>query len=673
METLLRTVMRHRAGLSIVNMEDDQDTAVDGAAGYTPLHAAAFHGNSDVVRILLQHGANPRRRDGKYCATPAGWAAYAGHAATANLILDADVDVFDAINFDRAERIGRILDRDPSAIDRPFKAYASCPAQDGQWWPTPECTPLEWARTQDKLSAVRILTERGAASRTPADLERADRIVSFLAWACWDEHVHGKKDHRMHDLAAQRILAQDPSIARDSIYTATICGDVDEVARVLTARPEAARERGGSRDWSPIVYLAFTRFSHPPTIQNSLAIARLLLDNGADPNDFYMAGDSRYSVLTGVAGEGEQDAPRQPYAAALFALLLEGGADPFDTQVLYNTHFSGDVLWWLELVYEHTIKSARASAWRDPDWRMFDMGAYGSGARYLLETAIKKGNMRLAEWLLERGANPNAAAARDRRFPQHSLYEFALLERLPEMAELLARHGATRSSPTPSEEERFAQACFALDRDAAQQQLRAHPEYLMSPDVMLEAARRDRPDVLALLLDLGFSLEVADRTGKRALHEAAFSNALLAARFLVERGAEIDPRESTYQGAPIGWASHADRTEMVRFLSSRSRDILVLSFNGCVDRVREILADDPGLARLVSSDGITPLWWLPDDESQAMQIVELLLAAGADPSRKNNKGNTAADFARRRGMARVATRLRSASAERSATKIPPGQ
>ena len=142
METLLRTVMRHRAGLSIVNMEDDEETAVDGATGYTPLHAAAFHGNDEAVDVLLKHGANPRARDGKYCATPAGWAAYAGHAATANRILEADVDIFDAIDFDRADRVGDILDRDPGAIDRPFKAYASCQSREGQWWPAPDCTPL---------------------------------------------------------------------------------------------------------------------------------------------------------------------------------------------------------------------------------------------------------------------------------------------------------------------------------------------------------------------------------------------------------------------------------------------------------------------------------------------------------------------------------------------------
>jgi ankyrin repeat protein len=657
LETILRAAMRHRAGLSIVNMQDDPETAIDGAEGYTALHSAAFHGNDAAVELLLKAGANPRVRDRKHCGTPAGWARYAGHPATANRILQADIDLFDAIDFDRADRVGEILDRDPGAIVRPFKAYATCPSREGQWWPEPACTPLEWATRQKKANATRVLTERGAGARTPADIQRAERIVSFLQSACWDHHIHGKGDHRMHDRAAQRLLARDPSIARHDIYTAIVCGDLEEVRRLLAARPEAARERGGARGWTPILYLAYTRFTHPPTIANALAIARLLLDHGADPNDFYMAGDAPYSVLVGAAGEGEQDSPRQPYAAALFELLLERGAEPFDIQVLYDTHFSGDMLWWLELVHAHTIRTPLAAAWSDPDWRMFDMGGYGSGARFVLETAIKKHDARLARWALERGANPNAAPARDKRFPKRSLYELALIESVPEIAELLARHGAERSTPARDEAERFIDACLRLDRDAARAMLVAHPEFLESPAAMFEAARRDRPDALALLLDLGFSLEIQDGTGKRALHEAAFGNSLRAAAFLVERGAEIDPREATYGGAPIGWAAHGDKTEMVRFLSRYSRNIWTLCFNGYVDRVREILAEDASRARVASDDGVTPLWWLPDDEEKALQIVELLLSAGADPSAKSQDGRTAADWAGRRGMFAVAERL----------------
>ena len=133
---------------------------------------------------------------------------------------------------------------------------------------------------------------------------------------------------------------------------------------------------------------------------------------------------------------------------------------------------------------------------------------------------------------------------------------------------------------------------------------------------MFDAARRDRPDVLALLLDIGFSLETQDHTGKRALHEAAASNALGAVKFLVERGADVDPRESSYNGTPISWAAYGDKMEMVHFLSRYSRDIWTLCFHGFVERVREIVTEDPRRAQVVSKDGYTLLWWLPDDEAE---------------------------------------------------------
>jgi ankyrin repeat protein len=97
--------------------------------------------------------------------------------------------------------------------------------------------------------------------------------------------------------------------------------------------------------------------------------------------------------------------------------------------------------------------------------------------------------------------------------------------------------------------------------------------------------------------------------------------------------------------------------EMVDLLSRYSRDIWTLCFHGYVERVREILTEDRRRAQVVSKEGYTPLWWLPDDQAKAMQIVELLLAACADPAAKNKDGGTAADWARRRGKRDVATRL----------------
>lgn len=48
-------------------------TARDGE-GATPLHYAAEAGHRDVVRVLLDAGADLNARDARFGATPAGWA-----------------------------------------------------------------------------------------------------------------------------------------------------------------------------------------------------------------------------------------------------------------------------------------------------------------------------------------------------------------------------------------------------------------------------------------------------------------------------------------------------------------------------------------------------------------------------------------------------------------------
>jgi len=503
--------------------------------------------------------------------------------------------------------------------------------------------------------------QAGQAAAPPSDLVR-----TFLESACWDHHTHGKADHRMHDRAAQRFIAQYPSLASHDLYTAIVCGNLAAVRRMLDERPAAAREPGGARGWTPILYASYTRFTHEPTLDHALEIAGLLLERGANPNDFYMAGDSEYTCLVGAAGEGEQDSPRQPYAAALYRLLLERGARLYDIQVLYNTHFSGDMLWWLELTYERARTIGRTSEWDDPDWSMFDMGGYGSGAWFILKVALDNEDLRLAEWALAHGASPNSDTSANPRFkPERTLYDEAVFRGADAFADLLRRHGAKSAGRAPGDEQAFLSACLRLDRAAARALVVKHPEYLRSHHMMFEAARRDRPDAIALLLDLGVPLEIADAHNTRALHHAG----VRAAQFLLDRGAEVDPKESNWGGAPIGWASHGDDVAKIDLLSRYSRHIWTLVFRGYVDRVREILHEDPSLATQVSRDGVTPLWWLPDDDAKAIAMADLLLAAGADPSRRNREGRTAADWARQRGMRDVADRLVAAGA--SAQAAPP--
>lgn len=490
-----------------------------------------------------------------------------------------------------------------------------------------------------------------------------ERVARFLQFACWDHHTHGVSDHQMYAHAALRILRHNPEIALDSIYTAVVCGEIDEVKRILAQRPEAADEKGGARGWEPLLYLCYARFPHQKTIDNAFPIARLLLDHGANPNAFYMAGDSSYSALVGVAGEGEQDSPRQPQAEALFKLLLERGADPFDIQVLYDTHFHGHILWWLKLVYAQTLKDSRKEAWDDPEWTMLDMGGYGPGAYFILSAALENDDLELAEWALKHGASPNITRSGNPKFnPKHTLYERAKFQGMDEMAQLLVRYGAVQSDPVLEDDWAFVAASLCLDRQAVHAALEKHPEYLSSPDAISHAARLDRDDAIALLLDEGVAINATSKTNETALHHAAGNNALKAAKILIERGAEIDIRESRYNATPLGFAVHFDYRPVIELLSRHSHDVFNLAFTGNIERLREVLDEQPELARSVSRDGYTLLWWLSENEKRSLEIVNLLMEHEADPSIQSPGGTTAADWARKLGMLEVAAALKTEAA-----------
>jgi ankyrin repeat protein len=480
--------------------------------------------------------------------------------------------------------------------------------------------------------------------------------------ACLDWAVGGL-DRPRHTHAAARLLKRYPEIAHDSIYTAVACGDIEEVQRILSERPAAASEPGGPRAWPPLLYLCSARLPDAGAwSDHAVAIARTLLDGGADPNAYYPGGnpDIRYTALTCVAGRGEEQAAVHLQARELAALLLERGAEPYDTQVLYNV-FAGhashrhladdDFVWLLELLHRESVKRGRHADWDDPEWRMLDMGGYGHGAWYLLHNALKGNYLHIAEWALSHGASPDPPRASDHRTPEGTLYEQATRMGLAEFSELLARYGAPRTMPAPDSSSEFAAACFRLDRERARALVAKHPEYLHDAAPLFASAERDRADVTALLLDLGMSPDLENPTSgnARALHIAAYADSPQVAALLIERGAEIDPRDDMHGTTPIYWALWGQRQRLVDLLAPLSRDVWALVPAGKVERLREVLSAEPRLATSVYTGG-TPLFFLPEDEHAATEIVRLFLSHGADPSVRGRDGATAVQLARARGL-----------------------
>jgi ankyrin repeat protein len=129
------------------------------------------------------------------------------------------------------------------------------------------------------------------------------------------------------------------------------------------------------------------------------------------------------------------------------------------------------------------------------------------------------------------------------------------------------------------------------------------------------------------------------------------------AALLIERGAEIDCRDSNHQATPLWFAVWDQSLRTIELLSRYSRDVRSLTFTGNVERLREVLSAEPDLARTVTW-GQTLLMELPGDEARALEIAELLLAHGADPTLRNKEGMTAEECARKRGLEKVAELLR---------------
>jgi ankyrin repeat protein len=74
--------------------------------GWTALHTAAKHGHLDIVRLLLQHGADPNAREAGDNTYPLHWAAANRHVEIVRALLDAGGDVHGVGDVHELDAIG---------------------------------------------------------------------------------------------------------------------------------------------------------------------------------------------------------------------------------------------------------------------------------------------------------------------------------------------------------------------------------------------------------------------------------------------------------------------------------------------------------------------------------------------------------------------------------------
>jgi len=261
-----------------------------------------------------------------------------------------------------------------------------------------------------------------------------------------------------------------------------------------------------------------------------------------------------------VFGSGEGDQPAHPEWPALARLLLEAGADPNDGQTLYNRGWGDDPdEQWLDLLLEFGLGRGDGGPWR----RL--LGERQDSPRAMLEdllmAAAHHGLAGRVQRLLALGVDPEGRGSRHPIYGGRTPVQEAALWGRTEVVALLVAAGAAGER---DDVDTLLMLATAGDRDAVHRLVAADPglrdrALARRPDQLVRAAEADSLAAVALLIELGFDVNAVPRTAP--LHEAAMRGNVAVIRLLLEHGADPGLRDTAYDATPAGWADHHGQTE----------------------------------------------------------------------------------------------------------------
>ena len=312
--------------------------------------------------------------------------------------------------------------------------------------------------------------------------------------------------HRSNPAKAHRLLDEHPELAHADIYTAAATGDVTAVRAMIERDPALVHTKGGPLHWEPLLYACYSRLDDARPDRSTLEVERLLLARGADPNaGFLWGGTYPFTALTGAFGRGEDNMNELPHPRCfeLATLLLDAGADPYDSQTLYNRHFEENDD-HLKLLFSYGLGQQRRDTPGPWPKRMGDRVHSASTAlvEQLCWAALHNFPERV-KLLLDHGVDVNGRSPRDGRTP----YEAAARAGHDAVAKYLLQRGAQKVELDPVD--RFALACIAGRREEVRARLADDPALLekLGPhdqaDLIHRAVDAKQLDGVRLIVELG--------------------------------------------------------------------------------------------------------------------------------------------------------------------------
>jgi ankyrin repeat protein len=393
--------------------------------------------------------------------------------------------------------------------------------------------------------------------------EITDPLATFIEAACVPldaSHGSGKTER------ADAILASNPEIARQSIYSAAILGDDVTVRQFVESDRSLASRKGGSRNWDALTYLCFSRYLRldKKRSEKFVAAAKILLEAGASANTGWFEENHQprptfESAIYGAAGVAQHP--------GLTQLLLDHGADPNDDETPYHVPET-----WDNATLEVLLRSGKLNddslatlLLRKTDWHHYE------GVKLLLENgadpnrithwrntalqhaALRDNSIQIFEVLLDHGADPSIVSDRPSRFQvstSKSAVQIAAWRGRGDVLELFKAKGF--SIELDGVEKILAECAM----NHAVSSTNSGPTSLTLEDggrSLALFAGNGNTDGVRNLLNLGVPVNAVFPEGdgyfdlaanSTALHSAAWRARYDTVKLLIERGADVNAKDA---------------------------------------------------------------------------------------------------------------------------------